>query len=152
MLLLGGPFIPGTLECDSRDYQYITSWPAPTPRLLRFFCIPKTLANTLLAFPPSLVDGDYRSEASRQITAKMVKTIYAISLFTATGLAAPLRPVARDDGGNFIGAGTAHGAVNDAVNGLLGKLTPRAEEAGHTNLIDNLPVVGSLLGGVRKLP
>lgn len=80
----------------------------------------------------------------------MVKTSYAISLFTASALAAPLRQAPRDGGENLIGAGTANGVVNDAVNGIVRKLTPRDEAehgTGHGNLIDKLPFVGSLLGG-----
>lgn len=77
----------------------------------------------------------------------MVKTTYALTLFTAVSLAAPVQKADR----NFIGAGTADGQVNDVVKGLFKNLTPReevnADASTHGNLIDKLPIVGSLLGG-----
>lgn len=57
----------------------------------------------------------------------MVKTTYALTLFVAMSLAAPMPPagndmtgvMARDGTGNLIGAGTADGAVNEMVKGLV---------------------------------
>lgn len=58
----------------------------------------------------------------------MVKTTYALTLFAAVSLAAPLPPAAsegngvdrmrRDGTGNLLGAGNANGAVNQMVKGL----------------------------------
>lgn len=64
----------------------------------------------------------------------MVKTTYALTLFVAMSLAAPLPPVGndatsvghmrRDGTGNLIGAGTADGAVNEMIKGLA---TPKSD-------------------------
>lgn len=64
----------------------------------------------------------------------MVKTFYALTLFAAVSLAAPLPPAGddatsvahmrRDGTGNFIGAGTADGAVNQMIEGLA---TPKSD-------------------------
>jgi len=64
----------------------------------------------------------------------MVKTTYALTLFAAVSLAAPLAPVGndvtsighmrRDGTGNLIGAGTADGAVNEMIKGLA---TPQSD-------------------------
>lgn len=125
----------------------------------------------------------------------MVKTTYALTLCAAVALAAPLLPsendagtgmvhLRRDGSGNFIGAGTAGGEVNDMIASLLNpKLSSRDNEpvddkkpAGDDkdskdgknpkdgkdakgkkkpeppqhHIINNLPVVGQLLGGVPK--
>lgn len=63
----------------------------------------------------------------------MVKTTYALTLFVAMSLAAPLPPVGndatsighvrRDGTGNLIGAGTADGAVNEMIKGIT---TPKS--------------------------
>ncbi|KAJ5325004.1 hypothetical protein N7476_003604 [Penicillium atrosanguineum] len=63
----------------------------------------------------------------------MVKTTYALTVFVAMSLAAPLPPagndvtgiIARDGTGNFIGAGTADGAVNEMIKGLA---TPKNDQ------------------------
>ncbi|KAJ5646052.1 hypothetical protein N7490_002424 [Penicillium lividum] len=80
----------------------------------------------------------------------MVKTTYALTLFVAVSLAAPIHQAGS---GNFIGAGTEGGEVNDVVKGILKELTPRGESeksGGHGNLIDELPIVGQLLGNSAK--
>lgn len=108
----------------------------------------------------------------------MVKTTYALTLFAAVSLAAPLPPAGndansvdhmrRDGTGNFIGAGTADGAVNEMVKGLAtpnsdhpqtgkedGKKDNKAAEikaadekkkaqAQHS-ILEDIPVVGPLL-------
>lgn len=79
-----------------------------------------------------------------------MKTTYALTLFTAVSLAAPVQqtqndPVRRDGSGNFIGAG-ADGAMNEAVGELFKDLSPRGNGGEHRNLIDGIPIVGSLLG------
>jgi hypothetical protein len=71
----------------------------------------------------------------------MVKTTYALTLFAAVSLAAP---VPNPDGsGNLIGAGADGG-----VNQLIAKLTSRATEEGHKNLIEDIPILGPMLGNV----
>lgn len=80
----------------------------------------------------------------------MVKTTYALTLFTAVSLAAPVQKSGSGGSENFIGAGTADGKVNDVVKGLFKELTPRGEEgasSSHGNLLAKLPIVGSLLAG-----
>lgn len=79
----------------------------------------------------------------------MVKTTYALTLFTAVSLAAPVQKGGSGGGENFIGAGTANGQVNDVVKGLFKELLPRGDEKGASGLgglLDNLPIVNSLLG------
>jgi hypothetical protein len=135
----------------------------------------------------------------------MVKTTYALTLCAAVALAAPLPPsendagtgmvhMRRDGSGNFIGAGTAGGEVNDMIASLLQpKLSSRDGEpadekkpvgdekpAGDDkdskdgkddkdgkdgkdakgkkktpeppkhHIINSLPIIGTLLGGVPK--
>lgn len=95
----------------------------------------------------------------------MVKTTYALTLFVAMSLAAPMPPagndgtgvMARDGTGNFLGAGTADGAVNEMIKGLanpesdkpvpvpedqMGKKGKKAaEKAADAKKLDNKPVV-----------
>lgn len=77
----------------------------------------------------------------------MVKTTYALTLFAAVSLAAP---VPNPDGsGNLIGAG-----ADGSVNQLIAKLTSRATKEGsteHKNLIEEIPIIGSMLGNVSVL-
>lgn len=132
----------------------------------------------------------------------MVKTTYALTLCAAVALAAPLPPsendagtdmvhMRRDGSGNFIGAGTAGGEVNDMIASLLNpKLSSRDSEPADNkkpagdekpagddkptgddkdgkdgkdakgkkkkpeppqhHIINSLPIVGQLLGGVPK--
>lgn len=90
----------------------------------------------------------------------MVKTTYALTLFTAVSLAAPLRQSGGGGGSeNLIGAGTAGGKVNDVVAGILGKLAPRDNndnsDSGdkvirHGSLFEELPIVGSLFRDSKK--
>ncbi|KAJ6014019.1 hypothetical protein N7540_008610 [Penicillium herquei] len=80
----------------------------------------------------------------------VVKTTYALTLFTAVSLAAPMQKGGSGGSENFIGAGTANGQVNDVVKGLFKNLTPRDGDDGgsskHGNLINNIPLLGPLLG------
>jgi hypothetical protein len=76
----------------------------------------------------------------------MVKTTYALTLFTAVSIAAP---VAQPDGSsNLLGAG-----ADGALNKLFSKLTGRSEKEGssneHKNLIEDIPILGPMLGEVR---
>lgn len=85
----------------------------------------------------------------------MVKSTYALTLFAAVSLAAPLPQGGGGSGGhgNLIGAGTAGGMVNDIVEKkLLGSLTPREGEKGKKkiDLVYDLPIVGALLGKVSE--
>jgi len=90
----------------------------------------------------------------------MVKTTYALTLFTAVSLAAPLRQTGGSGGSeNLIGAGTAGGKVNDVVADLFKELTPRDNNDNsnngdkvvkHGSLFEELPIVGSLFGGSKK--
>jgi hypothetical protein len=87
----------------------------------------------------------------------MVKTTYALTLFTAMSLAAPLKQFGGSSGSeNLIGAGTAGGKVNDVVSGLFRELTPRdTSEFGdkvtkHGSLFEELPIVGSLFHNSKK--
>lgn len=80
----------------------------------------------------------------------MVKTTYALTLFTAVSLAAPVQQarndaMRRDGSGNLIGAG-ADGAMNQAIGEVFKDLSPRADGGEHRNLIEDIPVVGKLLG------
>lgn len=81
----------------------------------------------------------------------MVKTTYALTLFAAVSLAAP---IANPDGsGNLIGAG-ADSALTGAVEQLTGKLDTRETKKTsneHKNLIEEIPIIGSMLGNVRCL-
>ena len=98
--------------------------------------IPQTFLNipSLLVSNPSLVDANSRSAGLTRHADKMVKTTYALTLFVAMSLAAPLPPVGndatsvghmrRDGTGNLIGAGTADGAVNEMIKGLA---TPKSD-------------------------
>jgi hypothetical protein len=76
----------------------------------------------------------------------MVKTTYALTLFAAISLAAP---VPNPDGsGNLIGAG-----ADSSINELNGKLVPRNTEDGsveHKNLIEEIPIIGAMLGNVSS--
>ncbi|CAG8220233.1 unnamed protein product [Penicillium salamii] len=76
----------------------------------------------------------------------MVKTTYALTLFAAVSLAAP---IANPDGsGNLIGAG-ADSALTGAVEQLTGKLDTRETKKTsneHKNLIEEIPIIGSMLG------
>lgn len=76
----------------------------------------------------------------------MVKTTYALTLFAAISLAAP---VPNPDGsGNLIGAG-----ADSSINELIGKLVPRNTEDGsveHKNLIEEIPIIGAMLGNVSS--
>lgn len=104
----------------------------------------------------------------------MVKATYAVTLFAAASMAAPLaphsndytgiEPMRRDGTGNFIGAG-ADGSLNELVGQVYSNLeaqsadlarqkTPKqkaevAEAAKHqkASVLQGLPLVGSLLGG-----
>lgn len=80
----------------------------------------------------------------------MVKTTYALTLFAAVSLAAPVpsgqdnAQVRRDGHGNLIGAG-----ADGSVNQILSSLAPRGQSRGNKpDLISSLPIVGGLLGGV----
>lgn len=107
----------------------------------------------------------------------MVRTTYALTLFAAVSLAAPLPPAGndatsvghmrRDGTGNFIGAGTADGAVNHMIEGLAspksdhpaaaapaGKKGKKAEEIkaadkqkiqSQHSVLEAIPLVGPLL-------
>ncbi|KAJ5702917.1 hypothetical protein N7488_010465 [Penicillium malachiteum] len=81
----------------------------------------------------------------------VVKTTYALTLFTAVSLAAPMQKGGSGGSENFIGAGTANGQVNDVVKGLFKELTPRDSDDGgsskHGNMLDSIPIIGSLLSG-----
>ncbi|KAJ5732071.1 hypothetical protein N7493_003552 [Penicillium malachiteum] len=81
----------------------------------------------------------------------VVKTTYALTLFTAVSLAAPMQKGGSGGSENFIGAGTANGQVNDVVKGLFKELTPRDSDDGgsskHGNILDSIPLIGDLLGG-----
>jgi hypothetical protein len=76
----------------------------------------------------------------------MVKTTYALTLFAAISLAAP---VPNPDGsGNLIGAG-----ADSSINELIGKFVPRNTEDGsveHKNLIEEIPIIGAMLGNVSS--
>lgn len=105
----------------------------------------------------------------------MVKTTYALTLFAAMSLAAPLPSAGnvatsvghmrRDGSGNLVGAGTADGAVNEMVKGLA---TPESDhQAGQDDMgkkaaeikaadqkkknmaahspLEDVPLIGSLL-------
>lgn len=73
----------------------------------------------------------------------MVKTTYALTLFAAVSLAAPLPPAGsegngvdhmrRDGTGNLLGAGNANGAVNEMVKGLADHQSdhPASLDEGH---------------------
>ena len=78
----------------------------------------------------------------------MVKTTYALTLFAAVSLAAP---VPNPDGsGNLIGAG-ADSALTGAVEQLTGELGARDNKQGsnqHKNLIEEIPIIGKMLGNV----
>lgn len=90
----------------------------------------------------------------------MVKTTYALTLFTAVSLAAPLRQTGGSGSSeNFIGAGSAGGKVNDVVADLFKELTPRDNNDNsdngdkvvkHGSLFEELPIIGSLFGGSKK--
>jgi hypothetical protein len=75
----------------------------------------------------------------------MVKTTYALTLFAAVSLAAP---VPNPDGnGNLIGAG-----ADGAVNQLISELPSRATKEGsteHKSIIEDIPILGPMLGSVR---
>lgn len=105
----------------------------------------------------------------------MVKTTYALTLFAAVSLAAPVPPAGNDGNGvghmrrggtgNFIGAGTADGAVNQMVENLAkpnsdhpesvepkkGKAddSKAADKKGKTekqhSILEDIPLVGPLL-------
>jgi hypothetical protein len=76
----------------------------------------------------------------------MVKTTYALTLFAAVSIAAP---VAQPDGsGNLLGAGAEGG-----LNKLVSKLTARGDEDTtneHKNLIEEIPILGPMLGAVSR--
>jgi hypothetical protein len=104
----------------------------------------------------------------------MVKTTYALTLFTAVSLAAPLPPsgndgnavghMRRDGTGNFIGAGTADGAVNQMVENLAKpnsdhpesvepkknkvdeiKAADKTKTKTQHSILESIPLVGPLL-------
>jgi hypothetical protein len=79
----------------------------------------------------------------------MVKTTYALTLFAAVSLAAP---VPNPDGsGNLVGAG-ADSALGGAVQQLTHSLGMRdTKKTGnqHKNLIEEIPIIGKMLGNVR---
>lgn len=79
----------------------------------------------------------------------MVKTTYALTLFAAFSLAAP---VPNPDGsGNLVGAG-ADSALGSAVEELTHSFGIRDnKQTGnqHKNLIEEIPIIGKMLGNVR---
>lgn len=104
----------------------------------------------------------------------MVKTTYALTLFVAVSLAAPLPPAGndgngvghtrRDGTGNFLGAGTADGAVNHVVEDLAKpnsdhpesmdpkkskvdeiKAADKEKTKAEHSILESIPVVGPLL-------
>lgn len=104
----------------------------------------------------------------------MVKSAYALTLFAAVSLAAPLPPAGndlngvghmrRDGTGNFIGAGTADGAVNQMIENLAQqdsdhpdsvpppmdkadeiKAADKKKTKSEHSILENLPLVGPLL-------
>jgi hypothetical protein len=103
----------------------------------------------------------------------MVKTTYAVTLFAAVSMAAPMapssndytgvEPMRRDGTGNLVGAG-ADGSLNQLVGQLYSNLkkqnadlarqkTPKqraevAEAAKHQkpSILQSLPLIGGLLG------
>ncbi|KAJ5923966.1 hypothetical protein N7466_008153 [Penicillium verhagenii] len=81
----------------------------------------------------------------------MVKTTYALTLFTAVSLAAPLGQTGSGGSGNLIGAGSAGGQVNDVLNGLFKELTPQPkgekQARSFTGDLSKLPILGDLFGG-----
>ncbi|KAJ5484070.1 hypothetical protein N7539_005866 [Penicillium diatomitis] len=107
----------------------------------------------------------------------MVKTTYALTLFAAVSIAAPVQnaptmdmargePMRRDGSGNLLGAG-AGGAANDLVSQAFSSLekqpankaaekTPQRTQGTqdaqnqNSNILGNLPVLGSVLGGGSK--
>lgn len=108
----------------------------------------------------------------------MVKTTYALTLFAAVSLAAPVPPAGndgngvghmrRDGTGNFIGAGTADGAVNQMVENLakpnrdhpksLDSKKSKADEIkaadkkktkSEHSILESIPIVGPLLRPVH---
>ncbi|KAF7715992.1 Uncharacterized protein PECH_004581 [Penicillium ucsense] len=107
----------------------------------------------------------------------MVKTSYALTLFAAVSIAAPVQnaattdvargePMRRDGSGNLLGAG-AGGATNDlvgqafsspekqAANKATEKTPQRTQgtqdaQNQNSNILGNLPVLGALLGGGSK--
>ena len=107
----------------------------------------------------------------------MVKTTYALTLFAAVSIAAPLQrnaldmaatqPMRRDGSGNLLGAGSG-GAMNDLVGQAysqlekqatdkLGEKTAQRTEGAqdarkhNANILENVPIVGSMLAGsVRR--
>lgn len=109
----------------------------------------------------------------------MVKTTYAVTLFAAVSMAAPMapnsndytsvEPMRRDGTGNFIGAG-ADGALNQLVGQLSSNLenqdadlawqkTPKqktevaeAAKQEKASILQGLPLIGGLLGGVSVKP
>ncbi|CAG7924992.1 unnamed protein product [Penicillium olsonii] len=80
----------------------------------------------------------------------MVKTTYALTLFAAVSLAAPV-PFP-DGSGNLIGAG-ADSALTGAVEQLTGELGARDNKQGsnqHKNLIEEIPILGKMLGNKQS--
>lgn len=104
----------------------------------------------------------------------MVKSTYALTLFAAVSLAAPLPPAGndgngvghmrRDGTGNFIGAGTADGAVNQMVKNLAqndsdhpdsvaapmdkadeAKAADKKKTKTEHSILEDIPLVGPLL-------
>lgn len=101
----------------------------------------------------------------------MVKTAYAVTLFAAASLAAPVPPSAdvtgvknlrRDGTGNFIGAGTADGAVNEMVKNLatsssdhpssldhkeaeIKAANQKQKAQSHHSILESIPLIGPLL-------
>ena len=84
----------------------------------------------------------------------MVKTTYALTLFVAMSLAAPLPPagndvngvMARDGTGNFLGAGTADGAVNEMIKGLA---TPESDQPTADDKMDKMDKKGKKAAEIK---
>ena len=77
----------------------------------------------------------------------MVKTTYALTLFAAASIAAP---IAQPDGsGNLLGAG-----ADGALNKLASKFTDHSEKKGssneHKNVIEDIPILGPMFGEVSN--
>ncbi|KAJ5333872.1 uncharacterized protein N7506_007655 [Penicillium brevicompactum] len=76
----------------------------------------------------------------------MVKTTYALTLFAAVSLAAPIPNP--DGSGNLVGAG-ADSALGGAVQQLthtLGMRDTKKTGNQHKNLIEEIPIIGKMLG------
>ncbi|KAJ5925141.1 hypothetical protein N7454_007780 [Penicillium verhagenii] len=86
----------------------------------------------------------------------MVKSTYALTLFTAVSLAAPLGQTGSGGSGNLIGAGSAGGQVNDVLKGLFKELTPQPkgekQARSFTGDLSKLPILGDLFGGDQAHP